>query len=52
MEYAELHNLFSKAIDYVKASTDKLDSLQLLYLYSRFKQVNPSYNMLLYLLYN
>ena len=39
MEDAELKHLFNKATDFVKASTDKLDASQLLYLYARYKQV-------------
>ena len=51
MEFAELENLFTKAIDFVKASTDKLDSKQLLYLYSRYKQVYSTYCYFSYLIY-
>ena len=34
-----LQDIFVKATNYVKSSTDKLDSTRLLYLYARYKQV-------------
>ena len=37
-----LQYIFVKATNYVKSSTDKLDSTRLLYLYARYKQVKLS----------
>ncbi|KAK2187254.1 hypothetical protein NP493_172g03077 [Ridgeia piscesae] len=39
-ECLQLQDIFAKATNYVKSSTDKLDSTRLLYLYARYKQAN------------